>query len=150
MILRRVSRRICVSEYLQGNQKNSVCKELEFSVQFYLCCIYQLQNQRSSTMFNFVKQLSKHSNRQILRYSLASYRGLSNDITPKKTCLYETNLKHHGKMVEFAGYLMPVQYGSDSIASSHKHTRSHCSLFDVSHMLQTNIYGYKYSNALVL
>ncbi|KAK4024270.1 aminomethyltransferase, mitochondrial [Daphnia magna] len=60
---------------------------------------------------------------------------------PKKTCLYDLNVKHHGKMVDFAGYLMPVQYASEGIAASHKHTRSHCSLFDVSHMLQTNIHG---------
>jgi aminomethyltransferase len=44
-------------------------------------------------------------------------------------------------MVDFAGYLMPVQYGAEGIQASHKHTRSHCSLFDVSHMLQSNIHG---------
>ncbi|CAG0887478.1 unnamed protein product [Darwinula stevensoni] len=44
-------------------------------------------------------------------------------------------------MVSFAGYLMPVQYGDVSISASHKHTRDHCSLFDVSHMLQTRIHG---------
>lgn len=43
-------------------------------------------------------------------------------------------------MVPFAGYLMPVKY-TDSITSSHLHTRKSCSLFDVSHMLQTKIYG---------
>jgi len=43
-------------------------------------------------------------------------------------------------MVPFAGYMMPVKY-TDSIASSHLHTRRHCSLFDVSHMLQTKIHG---------
>lgn len=61
--------------------------------------------------------------------------------SPKKTCLYDLNVKHHGKMVEFAGYLMPVQYGSEGITASHIHTRSQCSLFDVSHMLQTHIHG---------
>lgn len=43
-------------------------------------------------------------------------------------------------MVPFAGYMMPVKY-ADSIASSHLHTRRQCSLFDVSHMLQTKIHG---------
>lgn len=38
-------------------------------------------------------------------------------------------------MVEFAGWSMPVQY-KDSHISSHMHTREHCSIFDVSHMLQ--------------
>ncbi|XP_050538249.1 aminomethyltransferase, mitochondrial-like [Daktulosphaira vitifoliae] len=43
-------------------------------------------------------------------------------------------------MVPFASYYMPISY-SDSITSSHLHTRKSCSLFDVSHMLQTKIYG---------
>uniref|UniRef100_A0A673HGW8 Aminomethyltransferase n=1 Tax=Sinocyclocheilus rhinocerous TaxID=307959 RepID=A0A673HGW8_9TELE len=45
-----------------------------------------------------------------------------------------------GKMVEFAGWSMPVQY-KDSHINSHMHTRQHCSIFDVSHMLQTKVYG---------
>merc|ERR1719312_1449242 len=44
-------------------------------------------------------------------------------------------------MVDFAGYSMPVQYSSMGIPASHKHTRSNCSLFDVSHMLQTRVHG---------
>nr|CAG4650118.1 EOG090X057R [Sida crystallina] len=68
-------------------------------------------------------------------------RYLATEAQAKKTCLYDLNVKHHGKMVNFAGYLMPVQYGNHGIAESHKHTRSNCGLFDVSHMLQTNIHG---------
>lgn len=44
-------------------------------------------------------------------------------------------------MVPFAGYLMPVSYGSESISASHIHTREHVGVFDVSHMLQTKIHG---------
>ncbi|KAK4877979.1 hypothetical protein RN001_010485 [Aquatica leii] len=44
-------------------------------------------------------------------------------------------------MVNFAGCLLPVQYADLSIANSHVHTRKHASLFDVSHMLQTEIRG---------
>lgn len=44
-------------------------------------------------------------------------------------------------MVNFAGYQLPIQYGNESIAASHRHTRQYCSLFDVSHMLQTEISG---------
>jgi len=44
-------------------------------------------------------------------------------------------------MVDFAGYLLPIQYKDLGIAASHKHTRNHCSIFDVSHMLQTRVYG---------
>ncbi|XP_060691225.1 aminomethyltransferase, mitochondrial isoform X2 [Hemiscyllium ocellatum] len=43
-------------------------------------------------------------------------------------------------MVEFAGWSMPVQY-KESHISSHLHTRQHCSLFDVSHMLQSKVMG---------
>ena len=39
------------------------------------------------------------------------------------------------------GYSMPVQYSSLGISASHLHTRSHCSIFDVSHMLQTRVWG---------
>ncbi|XP_019403054.1 PREDICTED: aminomethyltransferase, mitochondrial isoform X2 [Crocodylus porosus] len=43
-------------------------------------------------------------------------------------------------MVPFAGWSMPVQY-THSHLESHMHTRQHCSLFDVSHMLQTKVFG---------
>ena len=42
-------------------------------------------------------------------------------------------------MVDFAGWMMPVQYKSLGIVASHLHTREKCSLFDVSHMLQTKV-----------
>uniref|UniRef100_A0A9J7YQ33 Aminomethyltransferase n=1 Tax=Cyprinus carpio carpio TaxID=630221 RepID=A0A9J7YQ33_CYPCA len=58
----------------------------------------------------------------------------------KKTPLYEFHRAQGGKMVEFAGWSMPVQY-KDSHINSHMHTRQHCSIFDVSHMLQTKVYG---------
>ena len=59
----------------------------------------------------------------------------------KKTPLYEFHVKNGGKMVPFAGYSLPIQYGKEGIPQSHVHTRKHCSIFDVSHMLQTRIYG---------
>lgn len=60
---------------------------------------------------------------------------------PQKTALHDLHVMYRGKMVDFAGYYLPVQYDDASIGSSHSHTRSNCSIFDVSHMLQTNIYG---------
>ncbi|MBI3444044.1 MAG: glycine cleavage system aminomethyltransferase GcvT, partial [Magnetospirillum sp.] len=45
-----------------------------------------------------------------------------------------------GKMVPFAGYSMPVQYPAGVLAE-HVHTRTHASLFDVSHMGQAEIRG---------
>ncbi|XP_053455839.1 aminomethyltransferase, mitochondrial isoform X2 [Nycticebus coucang] len=53
----------------------------------------------------------------------------------RRTPLYDFHLAHGGKMVAFAGWSLPVQY-QDSHVDSHLHTRQHCSLFDVSHMLQ--------------
>lgn len=67
-----------------------------------------------------------------------SERAYASDV--KKTSLYEFHVRNGGKMVPFASYLMPLKY-NDSIMSSHLHTRQLCSLFDVSHMLQTKIYG---------
>uniref|UniRef100_A0A5F9DGF4 Aminomethyltransferase, mitochondrial n=1 Tax=Oryctolagus cuniculus TaxID=9986 RepID=A0A5F9DGF4_RABIT len=57
-----------------------------------------------------------------------------------RTPLYDFHLAHGGKMVAFAGWSLPVQY-QDSHMDLHLHTRQHCSLFDVSHMLQTKIFG---------
>lgn len=68
-------------------------------------------------------------------------RSLSSVVDPVKTSLYDLHNEYQGKMVDFAGFLLPVQYGKESITSSHLHTREKCSIFDVSHMLQTKIYG---------
>lgn len=50
-----------------------------------------------------------------------------------KTPLYEEHLKCHGKMVEFAGYSLPVQYAT-GVIKEHLAVRTACGLFDVSHM----------------
>ncbi|NXM66165.1 GCST protein, partial [Serilophus lunatus] len=42
--------------------------------------------------------------------------------------------------VPFAGWSLPLHYEQGHL-QSHLHTRRHCSLFDVSHMLQTRVYG---------
>jgi len=52
----------------------------------------------------------------------------------RKTPLWETHVAAGGKMVEFGGWDMPVQY-PDGIVKSHEHTRTAAGLFDVSHML---------------
>ena len=44
-----------------------------------------------------------------------------------------------GRMVEFAGYQMPVQY--EGIIAEHLWTRTHAGLFDVSHMGQLELSG---------
>ena len=50
----------------------------------------------------------------------------------KKTPLYEAHRQLGGKMVEFAGWEMPVQY--QSVIAEHNNTRTAVGLFDVSHM----------------
>lgn len=55
----------------------------------------------------------------------------------KRTVLHDFHVKNGGKMVEFAGWDMPVQYSSLGVLASHMWTREKASLFDVSHMLQT-------------
>ncbi|MCF6343756.1 MAG: glycine cleavage system aminomethyltransferase GcvT [Devosiaceae bacterium] len=51
-----------------------------------------------------------------------------------KTSLYDLHIEHGARMVDFAGYELPIQY--KSIVAEHNHTREQASLFDVSHMGQ--------------
>ncbi|XP_065086982.1 aminomethyltransferase, mitochondrial [Ochlerotatus camptorhynchus] len=60
---------------------------------------------------------------------------------PSKTALYDFHQSHGGKLVDFAGYWLPVQYNDLSIIKSHLYTREYGSIFDVSHMLQTYLKG---------
>jgi aminomethyltransferase len=55
------------------------------------------------------------------------------DQTLKTTPLTEAHKALGGRMVEFAGYSMPVQY-ADGVLKEHLWTRAHAGLFDVSHM----------------
>ncbi len=48
------------------------------------------------------------------------------------TALTAWHAAHGGRMVDFAGWSMPVQY--DSIVAEHMATRQHAALFDISHM----------------
>jgi aminomethyltransferase len=58
-----------------------------------------------------------------------------------KTSLYDLHNRQGGKLVDFAGFLLPVQYSDMSVSASHLFTRASASIFDVSHMLQTNVRG---------
>ncbi len=49
-----------------------------------------------------------------------------------KTALYQWHVDHAGRMVDFAGWQMPIQYAS--IIEEHHATRQSATLFDVSHM----------------
>lgn len=50
----------------------------------------------------------------------------------KKTVLFEKHLALGAKMVEFAGYEMPIEYAG--LTSEHLAVRNSCGVFDVSHM----------------
>lgn len=56
-----------------------------------------------------------------------------------KTALYDRHVAAGGRIVEFGGYALPVQYAG--IVAEHTHTREAASLFDVSHMGQVVITG---------
>ncbi|GAB5387358.1 MAG: glycine cleavage system aminomethyltransferase GcvT [Alphaproteobacteria bacterium] len=56
------------------------------------------------------------------------------------TPLTDLHIELGAKMVEFAGYNMPVSYPQGTIRE-HMAARNHAALFDVSHMGQVRIYG---------
>ncbi|MHC4237780.1 MAG: glycine cleavage system aminomethyltransferase GcvT, partial [Planctomycetota bacterium] len=58
----------------------------------------------------------------------------------QQTVLYQSHLDAGGKMVDFAGWNMPIQY-SDGIVAEHLATRKQAGLFDVSHMGRFQIGG---------
>ncbi len=62
----------------------------------------------------------------------------------KKTSLNEKHIAAGGKMVEFAGYEMPIQYSS--IVKEHTMVREKSGLFDVSHMGEIEITGSEAEN----
>lgn len=58
----------------------------------------------------------------------------------KRTALYENHVAHGGKIVEFAGYELPVQYEA-GVITEHVTVRTKVGLFDVSHMGEVVIKG---------
>ncbi|HKR88543.1 MAG TPA: glycine cleavage system aminomethyltransferase GcvT [Phenylobacterium sp.] len=58
----------------------------------------------------------------------------------KVTPLTEAHVALGARMVEFAGYDMPVQY-AEGVLKEHLWTREHAGLFDVSHMGQARLRG---------
>lgn len=58
---------------------------------------------------------------------------------PKSTPLYDLHVELDGKIVDFAGWSLPVQFAG--IMAEHRHCRDKAGLFDVSHMGQVVIHG---------
>lgn len=58
-----------------------------------------------------------------------------------KTALYEKHTGLNAKMIEFAGYLMPVQY--EGVVAEHLCVKENVGVFDVSHMGEFYLFGDK-------
>lgn len=60
-------------------------------------------------------------------------------VTAKKTPLYDEHLKLGGNVVDYAGWLLPVQY--TGLVPEHEAVRNAAGIFDVSHMGEITIKG---------
>jgi aminomethyltransferase len=58
---------------------------------------------------------------------------------PKRTPLYDTHVAAGAKMVDFAGWDMPIHYGSQ--LEEHHLVRRDAGMFDVSHMRAVDVHG---------
>ncbi|MEN6668856.1 glycine cleavage system aminomethyltransferase GcvT [Psychrobacter sp. B38] len=59
--------------------------------------------------------------------------------TPQRTPLYQSHVDSEGKMVDFSGWELPIHYGSQ--IEEHDAVRTDAGMFDVSHMVVTDIKG---------
>lgn len=57
----------------------------------------------------------------------------------KRTALYDAYARYGGKIIEFAGWELPVQY--EGIVPEHEAVRNHAGVFDVSHMGEVKVTG---------
>lgn len=64
---------------------------------------------------------------------------VSNKVEPKKTPLYAAHVAANGKMVDFSGWNLPINYGSQ--IKEHEAVRTNAGMFDVSHMVVTDVTG---------
>ena len=59
----------------------------------------------------------------------------------KRTPMYERHVAAEGRMVDYGGWELPVQYESTGIKTEHLGVRSKAGLFDVSHMGEVSVEG---------
>lgn len=64
---------------------------------------------------------------------------MMSDVSPKRTPLFSRHRDAGAKLVEFAGWEMPVRYSSE--IEEHRAVRSAAGIFDVSHMGQIRVRG---------
>jgi aminomethyltransferase len=60
-------------------------------------------------------------------------------VSLRRTPLYEKHVELGGKLVDFAGWEMPVQY--EGVREEHSGVRTHAGMFDVSHMGEVEVEG---------
>ncbi|MEN3003570.1 hypothetical protein [Dehalobacterium formicoaceticum] len=59
----------------------------------------------------------------------------------KKTPLYEQHVNLKGKVVDFGGWALPIEYQGQGILVEHEAVRTAAGLFDVSHMGEVTVKG---------
>lgn len=64
---------------------------------------------------------------------------IQQDQAPQRTPLFDKHLESKGKMVDFAGWEMPINYGSQ--VQEHHQVRDDAGMFDVSHMVVLDLTG---------
>lgn len=64
---------------------------------------------------------------------------VTTEAAPKKTPLYNEHVKLGAKIIDFGGWLMPVQYSG--IIDEHQAVRNGVGVFDISHMGEIFVYG---------
>ncbi|KAB5580970.1 hypothetical protein GE09DRAFT_1084398 [Coniochaeta sp. 2T2.1] len=82
------------------------------------------------------QRLTRHPTTNRTAHLQTRYATSSSSASLRQTPLHDLHVAHNAKLVPFGGFAMPVQYPSKSIKDSHNFTRTHASIFDVSHMVQ--------------
>lgn len=62
-------------------------------------------------------------------------------MSTRKTSIYDSHVKHGGKVVEFAGWYLPVEFSG--LINEHNAVRNDVGIFDVSHMGEVTVKGEK-------
>jgi aminomethyltransferase len=75
-----------------------------------------------------------------VRYRVREIRVTAPTLELKRTPLNSAHRRMGGRMVDFGGWDMPVQYPAGTV-EEHLRTRSHAGLFDVSHMGEIDVRG---------
>ncbi|KRG35446.1 glycine cleavage system aminomethyltransferase GcvT [Psychrobacter sp. P11G3] len=63
----------------------------------------------------------------------------SSNQSPQRTPFYQSHIDSEGKLVDFSGWELPIHYGSQ--IEEHEAVRTDAGMFDVSHMVVTDIKG---------